>query len=891
MTDTPEHARLAETREGTRDWRLWGPYLAERAWGTVREDYSADGEAWTYFPHEQARSRVYRWNEDGLLGICDESQRLCFALALWNGRDRMLKERLFGVTGKEGNHGEDAKELWYYLDNVPSHAYMRALYKYPQGAYPYEHLVEENQRRTRDEPEYELLDTGALDGDRYFDVFVEYAKGDADDVLARITVANRGPDAAPLHLLPTLWFRDTWSWGRHSYRPTLSRVDTASGEPPQMLAHHESLGAYRLTCEGDPELLFTENEPNVQRLYGTPNAVPHVKDAFHARVVDGDRDAVNPKHAGTKAAAWYRMDVPAGETRVVRLRLSATEAGARAVEPEFFDRTMSLRRREADAFHATLTEPGVSDDERAIQRQAVAGLLWSKQFYHYDVRTWLHGDPGLPPPPSERAAGRNRTWTHLNNHDVLSMPDKWEYPWYAAWDLAFHCIPLALVDADFAKDQLVLLLREWYMHPNGQLPAYEWAFGDVNPPVHAWAAMRVYQIDRRLRGKGDTRFLERVFHKLLINFTWWVNRKDAEGRNVFQGGFLGLDNIGVFNRSETLPGGGLLDQSDGTSWMATYCLGMLAIALELARDDDSYEDVATKFLEHFFHIAYAINDRPATLVDDGVDLWDNEDGFYYDVLRVPGRAAQFLKVRSLVGLIPLLAVETLDAELLGRLPGFRARLEWFLANRPDLVGDAASVTRVGEDDRRLFAVVSADRLRAILARMLDEREFLSPYGIRSLSRWHAEHPFRLQVDGSAYEVGYEPAESRSGLFGGNSNWRGPIWFPINYLLIEALQKFDWYYGSGFTVECPVGSGRMLTLWEVSVELSRRLIALFVRHDGRRPVFGGVERLQSDPHFRDYLQFNEYFHGDDGAGLGASHQTGWTALVAKLIQQSGTPPVT
>jgi hypothetical protein len=891
MSQTEEHERLDEARAGSASWRLWGPYLAERAWGTVREDYSADGDAWRYFPHEHARSRTYRWNEDGLLGICDHDQRLCFALALWNGRDRMLKERLFGVTGKEGNHGEDAKECWYYLDNVPSHAFMRALYKYPQAPYPYEDLVAESARRTRDDPEYELLDTGVLDGDRYFDVFVDYAKGGPEDLLIRITVANRGPREAPLHLLPTLWFRNTWAWGRHAYRPSISREGVPPGDPPQMLAHHEALGAYRLTCEGDPELLFTENETNAARLYGAANPQPYVKDAFHALVVDGDRTAVNPAGTGTKAAAWYRLSVPAGETRVLRLRLSTSEAGPEAIEPEYFDAVMNRRQREADAFHATLAPEGVSDDERRIQRQAVAGLLWSKQFYHYDVRMWLQGDPGMPPPPPERWQGRNRAWMHLNNHDVLSMPDKWEYPWYAAWDLAFHTIPLALVDPDFAKDQLVLLLREWYMHPNGQLPAYEWEFGDVNPPVHAWAAMRVYQIDRRLRGVGDTTFLERVFQKLLINFTWWVNRKDADDRNVFQGGFLGLDNIGVFNRSEGLPGGGRLDQSDGTSWMATYCLSMLAIALELASGDEAYEDVATKFLEHFFHIAHAVNDRPATQADDGFDLWDNEDQFYYDVLRLPGQAPRYLRVRSLVGLIPLLAVETIDAELLEKLPGFRGRLEWFLANRPDLVGDAASVTRVGEADRRLFALVSADRLRAILRRMLSEDEFLSPHGIRSLSRWHAGHPYRLELNGSSWQVGYEPAESRSGLFGGNSNWRGPVWFPINYLLIEALQKFDWYYGDGFTVECPVGSGRMLTLWEVSVELSRRLIGLFIRHEGRRPAFGGVERMQSDPHFRDYLLFHEYFHGDDGAGLGASHQTGWTALVAKLIQQSGLPPVT
>jgi hypothetical protein len=886
---TPEHARLAEAREGAADWRLWGPYLSERAWGTVREDYSANGEAWSTFPHEHARSRAYRWNEDGLLGICDHDQRLCFSLALWNGRDPYLKERFFGLTGNEGNHGEDAKELWYYLDNVPSHAYMRALYKYPYAAFPYDRLREESARRTRDEPEYELLDTGAFDGDRYFDVFVEYAKGGPADVLIRVTVANRGPDEAVLELLPTLWFRNTWSWGQRGYRPSLTRLPSADGAA-QVLAEHNTLGRYHWTCEGAPDLLFTENETNAAKLFGSAESPPHAKDAFHDFVVDGKHDAVLDEGPATKAAARYRLVIPAGEERVVRMRLSATESGAASLGAGF-DTAMDARKAEADAFHATLLAPEASDDERLVQRQAIAGLLWSKQFYHYDVRRWLEGDPAQPPPPPERWGGRNHTWTHLNNHDVISMPDKWEYPWYAAWDLAFHCIPLAMVDADFAKGQLVLLLREWYMHPNGQLPAYEWAFGDVNPPVHAWAAMRVYQIDRRASGVADVKFLSRVFHKLLINFTWWVNRKDAQGRNVFQGGFLGLDNIGVFNRSEALPGGGWLDQSDGTSWMAMYCLNMLAIALELARHDIAYEDVATKFLEHFFHIAHAINDRPATTHDEAVDLWDNDDEFYYDLLNLPDGTNQYMRVRSMVGLVPLLAVETLDPDLLERLPGFRARLEWFLRNRADLVGDAASVTRTGELDRRLFAVVSAPRLRAILSRMLDEREFLSPYGIRSVSRWHAEHPFVTRIDGAEYRVDYEPAESRSGLFGGNSNWRGPIWMPLNYLIIEALQKFDWYYGPTFTVEHPVGSGQMLTLWEVSVELSRRLIHIFVRHEGRRAVFGGTEKFQADPHFRDYVPFHEYFHGDDGAGLGASHQTGWTALVAKLIQQSGVPSVT
>jgi len=884
-----EQGRLDAARAGDEAWRLWGSYLAQRAWGTVREDYSADGDAWSYFPHDQSRSRAYRWNEDGLLGICDDGQRLCFALALWNGRDPFLKERAFGVNGHEGNHGEDAKDYWFFLDNVPSHAYMKALYKYPQCEFPYQWLVEENRRRGKADPEFELLDTGAFADDRYFDVTVEYAKESPTDLLIRLTIANRAVEDATIDVLPTLWFRNTWSWGANAYRPSLSAA-ASDGQTAQVLAEHETLGRYHLTCEGEPELLFTENETNVERLFGSNNASRWVKDAFHDYVVNGRSEAVNPAREGTKVAARYRLTIAGQSERVIRLRLS-THVRGRAAFGGAFDASLAERVREADEFYRPLADSDASDDERRVQRQAFAGLLWSKQFYHYDVRRWLLGDPGQPTPPASRWAGRNHAWQHLNNHDVISMPDTWEYPWYAAWDLAFHTIPLALIDSDFAKRQLVLLLREWYMHPNGQLPAYEWAFSDVNPPVHAWAALRVYQIERRITGRGDDAFLERVFHKLLINFTWWVNRKDAAGRNVFQGGFLGLDNIGVFNRSEPLPNGAWLDQSDGTSWMAMFCLNMLAIALELARNDRVYEDVATKFLEHFFHIAHAINDRPSAVGDDSEDLWDNEDAFYYDALCSSNGSSSYIRVRSMVGLIPLLAVATIDQDLLAALPDFRGRLEWFLRNRADLVGDAASVTTTGELDRRLFAVVSAPRLKAILSRMLDEREFLSPHGLRSVSRWHAEHPFVLTVNGRRVgEVDYEPAESRSGLFGGNSNWRGPVWFPLNYLIIEALQKFDWYYGSTFTVEYPTGSGRMLTLWDVSVELSRRLIGIFVRHDGRRPVFGGTERFQRDPYWRDLIPFHEYFHGDNGAGLGASHQTGWTALVAKLIQQSGVPSV-
>ncbi|HXT17356.1 MAG TPA: hypothetical protein VN706_17080 [Gemmatimonadaceae bacterium] len=882
-----EQDRLNDANSGAAPWRLWGSYLAERAWGTVREDYSANGDAWEYFKHEDAPRRAYRWNEDGLLGICDETQRLCFALALWNGHDEMLKERLFGLSGPEGNHGEDAKEYWFYLDNVPSHAYMRALYKYPHAAYPYEELRAENARRGREAGEYELLDTGVFADDRYFDVGIEYAKASPTDILIRITVANRGPDAATLDLLPTLWFRNTWSWGISGYRPSLSALDDS-----RVLVEHESLGRYHLACDGQPELLFTENDTNIARLYDGKNATPYVKDAFHDYIVHGKTDAVNPARTGTKAAAHYRLTIPAGEEHVVRLRLSADRADATRFDHfEDFDKVFADRVAEANAFYADLAPPEVSVDERRVQRQAFAGLLWSKQFYHYDVRQWLHGDPAFPPPPQERCWGRNHAWEHLNNHDVISMPDTWEYPWYAAWDLAFHAIPWAMIDPQFAKDQLILLLREWYMHPNGQLPAYEWQFGDVNPPVHAWAAMRVYQIERRATGRGDVKFLERIFHKLLINFTWWVNRKDAEGRNVFQGGFLGLDNIGVFNRSEQLPNGARLDQSDGTSWMAMFCLNMLAIALELARQDNAYEDVATKFLEHFFYIAHAVNNR-TTPNGEPDDLWDEQDEFYYDLLRLADGEAAFVRVRSMVGLIPLLAVETLDAELLEKLPDFRERLEWFMRYRADMVGDAAGVTQTGEADRRLFAIVNESRLRAILRRVLDETEFLSPHGLRSVSRWHAEHPFELRVNGWNFgRVDYEPAESRSGLFGGNSNWRGPLWMPLNYLIIEALQKFDWYFGPTFRVEYPTGSGQMLTLWEVSVELSRRLIGLFVRHQGRRPIYGESAAQFEREHWRDLVMFHEYFDGDTGAGLGASHQTGWTALVAKLIQQSGVPAVT
>jgi hypothetical protein len=875
----PERARLDEDRKRIKNWKRWGPYLAERQWGTVREDYSPDGSAWDSFPHDHARSRTYRWGEDGLLGISDRHQYICFALALWNEKDPILKERLFGLTGPQGNHGEDVKELYYYLDSTPTHSYMKALYKYPQREFPYRWLVEENARRSKKDREFELLDTGIFADDRYFDVFAEYAKADQDDVLVRITVANRGPEAARLHLLPTVWFRNTWSWGLGERRP---RIRAGAGAPgaAAITLNHEYYGTMRLFCEGSPELLFTENESNAQRLWGVENDSPQVKDAFHETVVSGAEGAVNEERVGSKAAARYLLEIPAGGSASVRLRLTAgAPAAPFAAE---FDETFRERLAEADAFYATLATPDLSQDARAVQRQAFAGLLWSKQFYHYDVGRWLRGDPSGPPPPAQRWKGRNRDWTHLYNADVISMPDKWEYPWYAAWDLAFHCVPLALVDPDFAKQQLILLLREWYMHPNGQLPAYEWAFGDVNPPVHAWAAWRVYKVDKKRTGKGDRRFLERVFHKLLLNFTWWVNRKDAGGKNVFQGGFLGLDNIGVFDRSAPLPTGGTIEQSDATSWMGMYCLNMLAIALELSREDSAYEDVASKFFEHFVYICRAMNNIGGA----GIELWDREDGFFYDVLSLPDGRRYPMRVRSMVGLIPLFAVETLHSEIVDKLPGFKRRMQWFLENRADFADHVETDSSDGKV-RRFLSLVTRDRLKQICRYLLDESEFLSPHGIRAVSRYHRDHPYVLDVMGTEHRVDYEPAESSTGLFGGNSNWRGPIWFPVNYLIIESLQKFHFYLGNGFKVECPYGSGQYLTLWEVAGEISRRMNRLFLRDaDGRRPVFGGTEKFQTDPHFRDYVFFHEYFHGDNGAGIGASHQTGWTGLVAKLIQQSG-----
>jgi hypothetical protein len=872
---------LTEDSERIRNWKRWGPYLSERQWGTVREDYSADGTCWDYLPHDHARSRAYRWGEDGLMGITDRQGRLCFALALWNGRDPILKERLFGLAGPEGNHGEDVKECYFYLDSTPTHSYMKGLYKYPQAEYPYGWLVEENRRRGKHEPEFELSDTGVFDGDRYFDVTVEYAKAGPDDILIRITAANRGPEEAALHLLPTLWFRNTWSWGRSGEgywpKPNLSVGEGA------ITAEHASLGRWLLTFDGTPDLLFTENETNVERLFGAPNSGRYVKDAFHEYLVHGRKAVVNPDQTGTKAALHYSFNVPAGSEVTLRLRLRERQdepnrqdlkEKGEVTSTDSFDRIFSDRIREADQFYANRIPSALTAEERAVVRQAYAGLMWSKQFFHFSVKDWLEGDPAQPPPPPSRRNGRNSEWQHLYNRDVISMPDKWEYPWYAAWDLAFHLTAFARIDPQFAKDQLVLFLREWFMHPSGQIPAYEFAFSDVNPPVQAWAAWRLYKMTGA-RGARDRVFLARVFEKLNLNFTWWVNRKDAKGNNLFGGGFLGLDNIGVFDRSRPLPNGGILEQADGTSWMAFYCVTMLSIALELAQDNPAYEDMASKYFEHFVAIADAMNEL------GGSGLWEDDDGFYYDQLHVDGRVIP-LRIRSLVGLIPLLACEILEEEQIARFPGFAKRMRWFLENRADL---AHSITyaEMGHG-HRLLAVPTRQRLERVLRYMLDENEFLSPHGLRSISRVHAEHPYVFSEGGQEYRVDYGPGESTTGLFGGNSNWRGPVWFPINYLLIEALERYHHFYGDSLRVECPTGSGRMMNLGEVASELSRRLTGIFLPDEnGRRPCHGDDPRYAADPAWRDLVLFHEYFHGDSGRGLGASHQTGWTALVVRCFE--------
>jgi hypothetical protein len=885
-----EQVRLEETREQNVPWKKWGPYLSERQWGTVREDYSENGDAWNYFTHDQARSRAYRWGEDGLAGISDDRQRLCFALALWNERDPILKERLFGLTNGESNHGEDVKEYYFYLDSTPTHSYMKYLYKYPQAAFPYSDLVETSRRRGRNEFEYELLDTGVFDQDRYFDIFVEYAKGSPDDLLIRISVHNRGPEAAVLHLLPTLWFRNLWSWHRSPDRPSLQQIPAgSSGNIVQ--ATDPELGTRYLYCEGETPLLFTENETNMQRIFGVPNRTPYVKDSINDYVVHGRAGTVNPEKKGTKAAAHYRLTVKAGECQVVRLRLSnipldgfgrgnGSEAGPFGGP---FEDLFQARLKEADEFYATVIPDSLNPDQANVMRQALAGMLWSKQFYQYDVNKWLEERGSDPFKATRKAAPRNDHWHHMYNGDVISMPDKWEYPWYAAWDLAFHVIALSLVDVDFGKQQLKLMLRERYMHPNGQIPAYEWNFGDVNPPVHAWSTIFTYRLEALQKGEGDKEWLKSSFQKLLLNFTWWVNRKDRSGRNVFEGGFLGLDNIGVFDRSAPLPTGGYLEQADGTAWMALFCQNMMEIASELAMTDPDYLDMALKFTEHFLWIASSM-----AHLGGETGMWDEEDGFFYDVLQLPNGESHRLKVRSMVGLLPLCAATTFDGALLAKYPELVERLQWFLASRPEILSTIHDPLKPGFAGRRLGSILDETKLRRVLAKMLDENEFLSPFGIRSLSRYHADHPYVIQAGGQEYRVSYLPAESDTGMFGGNSNWRGPIWLPVNALLVRALLQYYSYYGDSLTVECPTGSGNQRNLYQVAEEIAHRAVNIFLKDEkGRRPVYGGTRKFQEDPHWRDCLLFYEYFHGDNGAGLGASHQTGWTGIVARAMHLFST----
>jgi hypothetical protein len=880
-----EHVRLEEARTKTIPWKKWGPYLSERQWGTVREDYSEGGDAWNYFSHDQARSRAYRWGEDGLAGISDDHQRLCFALALWNGKDPILKERLFGLTNSESNHGEDVKEYYFYLDSTPTHSYMKYLYKYPQAAFPYGNLVETSRRRGRNEFEYELLDTGVFDQDRYFDVFVEYAKESPEDILIKISVHNRGPEAAQVHVLPTLWFRNKWSWQGGPDRPTLHQVGNV------IEAVDPRLGKRYLYYAGEAPLLFTENETNTQRIFGVANRTPYVKDSINDTIVQGREGVVNPEKKGTKAAAHYRVTVNPGECQVIRLRLCDIAPGTFApsngeVPGPFgnhFEEVFQTRHKEADEFYATVIPASLNADQANVMRQALAGMLWSKQFYHYDVDKWLEERGSDPFKEERKAAPRNDHWHHMYNGDVISMPDKWEYPWYAAWDLAFHVIALTLVDPDFGKQQLKLMLRERYMHPNGQIPAYEWNFGDVNPPVHAWSTIFTYLLDQAKTGKGDREWLKSNFQKLLLNFTWWVNRKDRAGRNVFEGGFLGLDNIGVFDRSAPLPTGGYLEQADGTAWMALFCQNMLQIAAELAMTDADYADMTLKFCEHFLWIASALGHMGG---DTG--MWDEEDGFFYDVLRLPDGRATRLKVRSMVGLLPLCAATAFDGKVVTLYPEIAERLLWFLDSRPELRIAIHDPVKSGVAGRHLASILNETRLRRVLAKMLDENEFLSPFGLRSLSRYHADHPYVIHVGGQEYRVSYLPAESDTGMFGGNSNWRGPIWMPVNALIIRALLQYYTYYGNDFTVECPTGSGRHMNLYEVAEEISRRVANIFLKDkDGRRPVYGGTRKFQEDPYWRDCLLFYEYFHGDNGAGLGASHQTGWTGMIARAIHLFAT----
>ncbi len=886
-----ETLRLEEARDGKAPWKKWGPYLSERQWGTVREDYSEGGDAWDYFTHDQARSRTYRWGEDGIAGLSDDKQQLCFALALWNGKDPILKERIFGLTNSEGNHGEDVKEYYFYLDSTPTHSYMKFLYKYPQAAFPYADLVETNRRRNREEFEYELLDTGVFDGDRYFDVFVEYAKGGTEDILVQITAINRGPEAAELHLLPTLWFRNDWAgWiARPLEKPNLKQTQGPGGTSA-VAAADPVAGEYTLYCEGEVPLLFCENETNYERVFGTPNEAPYVKDGINNCVVLGQQEAVNPEKTGTKAAAHYRFTIGPGQSATVRLRLTAqaaagesqkTTAAASPFGTEF-DKTLAARLQESDEFYQSVTPPSVSPDAANVMRQAIAGMLWSKQFYFFDGDQWLDEHSANPLQPGSREF-RNREWFHMVNEDIISMPDKWEYPWYAAWDLAFHTLPLSIVDPDFAKQQMELMLRGVYLHPSGQMPAYEWNFSDVNPPVHAWATLFLHRTEQALRGDIDLDFLKRAFNKLLLNFTWWVNRKDRFGKNVFEGGFLGLDNIGIFDRSAPLPTGGHLEQADGTAWMALFSQNMMELAAELAVHDRTYEDMVIKFIEHFLYIARAMNRAGP----DG--MWDEEDGFYYDLLRLPDGSSQRLKVRSMVGLLPLCATTVIEKWQRERVPRAMAQFMERQRRIPELweTIHPTGPGHFGVAERGIIALINPERLRRILAKMLDENEFLGPYGLRSLSKFHEQHPYIFHVNGQEYRVDYLPAESNTGMFGGNSNWRGPVWMPVNALIIRALLNFYLYYGDNFKIECPTGSGKLMNLFEVSKEIADRLSRTFTRDEqGRRPVYGGTEKFQSDPHWRDHILFYEYFHGDNGAGLGASHQTGWTGLVAKFIQLYG-----
>jgi Glycosyl hydrolase family 63 C-terminal domain len=873
--EVTEQKRLNEAREKGIQWKKWGPYLSERQWGTVREDYSADGNAWDYFTHDQSRSRAYRWGEDGLAGFSDDKQQLCFAVALWNGRDPILKERMFGLTNSESNHGEDVKEYYFYIDSTPTHSYMKYLYKYPQAEYPYRDLVQTNRGRSREEFEYELLDTGIFDDDRYFDVFVEYAKADPEDTLVRISVHNRGPEAATIHVLPTLWFRNTWAWEEGEQKPVLGQVDGGA-----IHASHPKLGDYTLQCEGAKELLFTENESNASRLWGQPNPSPYVKDAFHQYVISGAHDAVNPAKTGTKAAARYALEVPAGGSKVVRLRLS-TKPSSDAFDQ--FDQVFDSRLADANEFYNRITPKELNEDEARVHRQALAGMMWSKQYYYFDLDRWLTEHDAHPMTGSGKGVSRNADWFHMLNSDIISMPDKWEYPWYAAWDLAFHTLALSLVDFDFAKEQLLLMLRNLYAHPNGQIPAYEWNFGDVNPPVHAWATLFLYRIESEL-GRADLRFLERSFQGLMLNFNWWVNRKDPQGRNVFAGGFLGLDNIGVFDRSAPLPTGGHLDQADGTAWMAFYCLCMLEIALILTEYDQMYEEIAYRFLEHFAWITYAM-DRIGANHDE---MWDTEEGFFYDLLHLPNGDATRLKIRSMVGLLPLCAAGVFEKGTFLHHPRIVELIDLFRKRHPEVLQKIAIAddSFIGYAERRMISVCNKEKLQRILAYMLDENEFLSPYGIRSLSKHHLEHPFVLNLAGHEYKVQYLPAESNTGMFGGNSNWRGPIWMPVNGLIIRGLLAMYPFYGDDFKVECPTGSGKYLTLFELAHEIGRRNASIFLRDaNGKRPVYGGTKKFQEDPHWRDYILFYEYFHGDNGAGLGASHQTGWTGLIARILDLS------